>query len=388
MVGLADELGEIYRLRFPDRTVVIVSTYALVDETCDEKRFQITFKMESMMGFSQYDMRELILQAVNVDNWEIAQRVLMPAFGPLSIRGIFDELHDIASHLALEWARYGLDEPIMLLLARAAPVHRGHGDFLTEADEKSRRLPLPAAFYAAALKFQDDIAMLRDTAPHVLESRKADKSDCNNLLDAMLRGVDSKTGWKMTDGSIMDNIITFLIAGHETTSGLLSFCLLSTDHLPKNVPVLHETLRLNATIPLFTVEAVEDTLLAGKCTVKAGVTIINLLAKSHLDPRSMATTRATSNPSECPMDYLTRARKSSRTHGSRLATACEPASAALFLAGGALGHGHVLQNFDFSLDPGCHLEYKQTITITPKDLYMKAKLRHDLTPTTLERRLA
>lgn len=39
----------------------------------------------------------------------------------------------------------------------------------------------------------------------------------------MLEGVDSKTGKKMTDASITDNLITFLIAGHETTSGMLSF---------------------------------------------------------------------------------------------------------------------------------------------------------------------
>ena len=39
----------------------------------------------------------------------------------------------------------------------------------------------------------------------------------------MLNGVDPKTGEKMTEDSVIDNMITFLIAGHETTSGLLSF---------------------------------------------------------------------------------------------------------------------------------------------------------------------
>jgi len=42
-------------------------------------------------------------------------------------------------------------------------------------------------------------------------------------LNAMLNGVDPKTGEKMTEDSVIDNMITFLIAGHETTSGLLSF---------------------------------------------------------------------------------------------------------------------------------------------------------------------
>ena len=32
--------GEIYRMRFLGRTVVFVSTQALINETCDEKRFR------------------------------------------------------------------------------------------------------------------------------------------------------------------------------------------------------------------------------------------------------------------------------------------------------------------------------------------------------------
>ena len=39
----------------------------------------------------------------------------------------------------------------------------------------------------------------------------------------MLNGVDPRTGEGLTDESVIDNMITFLIAGHETTSGLLSF---------------------------------------------------------------------------------------------------------------------------------------------------------------------
>lgn len=40
MTSLADQYGEIYRLHFPGRSLVFVSTQALVNETCDEKRFK------------------------------------------------------------------------------------------------------------------------------------------------------------------------------------------------------------------------------------------------------------------------------------------------------------------------------------------------------------
>jgi cytochrome P450 / NADPH-cytochrome P450 reductase len=48
----------------------------------------------------------------------------------------------------------------------------------------------------------------------------------------------------------------------------------------------------------------------------------------------------------------------------------------------------LLQNFNFVLDPNYVYGVNQTLTIKPKDLYMRAVLREGLTPTTLERRLA
>lgn len=375
-------------------------------------------------------------------NWEIAHRVLMPAFGPLSIRGMFDEMHDIASQLALKWARYGPDESIMvtddftrLTLDTLALCSMGYrfnsyyspvlhpfieamGDFLTEAGEKSRRLPLPAAFYRGRdQKFQADIAVLRDTALHVLEARKAGKSDRNDLLDAMLRGIDSKTGLKMTDESIMDNLITFLIAGHETTSGLLSFVfyqllthpetyrkaqqevdevvgqgVIEVSHLSK-LPyinsVLRETLRLNATIPLFTVEAFEDTLLGGKYPVKAGETILNLLAKSQLDPEIYGDDAHDFKPERMSDDVFNARHKEHPNAWKPFGNGMRACIGRPFAWQEALlVMAMLLQNFDFSMDSNYNLEYKQTLTIKPKDLYMKAKLRHGLTPTTLERRLA
>jgi cytochrome P450/NADPH-cytochrome P450 reductase len=161
---------------------------------------------------------------------------------------MFDEMHDIATQLALKWARYGPETPIMVTddftrltldtLALCSmgfrfnsyyspelhPFIEAMGDFLTMSGERPRRLPLPSIFYRGQDdKYEADIQILRKTAEGVLRSRKAQKSDRRDLLTAMLEGVDSKTGQRMTDESIMDNLITFLIAGHETTSGLLSF---------------------------------------------------------------------------------------------------------------------------------------------------------------------
>ncbi|WYZ44923.1 hypothetical protein EsH8_VIII_000239 [Colletotrichum jinshuiense] len=441
MVSLADQYGEIYRLRFPGRSIVFVSTRALVNETCDEKRFKKSVNQAlSKIRDGVHD--GLFTARMGEENWGIAHRVLMPAFGPLSIRGMYDEMHDIASQLALKWARYGPESQIMvtddftrLTLDTLALCSMGYrfnsyyspvlhpfieamGDFLVEAGNMSRRLPLPSAFYRAKdQKFNDDIQILRTTAREVLESRKEGKSDRRDLLTAMLEGVDSKTGKKMTDESIMDNLITFLIAGHETTSGLLSFAFyqllkhpeayqkaqqevddvvgkgqIKVDHLSK-LPyingVLRETLRVNATIPLFTVEAFEDTVLAGKYPVKAGETIINLLAKSQLDPTVWGEDANEFKPERMMDDNFNRITKEFPNCWKPFGNGMRGCIGRPFAWQEALlVMVMLLQNFNFVLDPNYSFGIKQTLTIKPKDMHMRAILRDGLTPTTLERRLA
>ncbi|OHF03048.1 cytochrome P450 [Colletotrichum orchidophilum] len=441
MISLADQYGEIYRLRFPGRSVVLVSTRELVNETCDEKRFKKSVNQAlSQVRAGVHD--GLFTAKMGEENWGIAHRILMPAFGPLSIRNMYDEMHDIASQLALKWARYGPESQIMvtddftrLTLDTLALCSMGYrfnsyyspvlhpfieamGEFLTEAGNKSRRLPLPAMFYSAKdQKFQQDIDTLRTTAREVLESRKEGKSNRRDLLTAMLEGVDTKTGKKMTDESIMDNLITFLIAGHETTSGLLSFAFyqllkhpeayrkaqqevdevvgkgqIKVDHLSK-LPyingVLRETLRVNATIPVFTVEAFEDTVIGGKYAVGGGETIINLLAKSHLDPAVFGEDANEFKPERMMDENFNRITKEFPNCWKPFGNGMRGCIGRPFAWQEALlVMVMLLQNFNFVLDPNYSFGIKQTLTIKPKDMHMRAILRDNLTPTTLERRLA
>lgn len=370
----------------------------------------------------------------------------MPAFGPLSIRGMFDEMHDISSQLALKWARYGETNPIYVTddftrltldtLALCSmgfrfnsfyspqlhPFLEAMGDFLVESGTRSRRPPLPSVFYRSKdQKFEKDIVTMRDTAKGVLESRKAGDSGHagrRDLLTAMLEGVDPKTGKHMNDESIMDNLITFLIAGHETTSGLLSFAFyqllkhpeayrkaqqevddvvgkgtIKVDHLSK-LPyinaVLRETLRINSSIPFFMVEAREDTTLGdGKYEIKKGQPVINLLAKAHLDPKVYGETAGEFVPErmlDAEFEKLNREFPNCWKPFGNGVRGCIGRPFAWQEA--LLVMTMLLQNFNFVLDPQYVFDLKQTLTIKPKNMHMRAILRDGLTPTSLERRLS
>ena len=86
--------------------------------------------------------------------------------------------------------------------------------FLAESGARSSRPAFMQYFVRAAQqKYDDDIALLKKVAGEVVAERRAHPNDKKDLLNAMLKGVDVKTGEAMTEESIMNNMITFLIAG-------------------------------------------------------------------------------------------------------------------------------------------------------------------------------
>ena len=98
-------------------------------------------------------------------------------------------------------------------------------DVLVEAGRRGNRLAIEnklRVFSAATL--QDNITKMHDLCEEVIADRLANpQPDAQDLLNPMLNGVDKETGEKMTKESVKFNMVTFLVAGHETTSGSLAF---------------------------------------------------------------------------------------------------------------------------------------------------------------------
>ncbi|OTA89350.1 hypothetical protein M434DRAFT_373862 [Hypoxylon sp. CO27-5] len=414
--SLAEKYGEIFQLRLPGARLVFVTTHALVDEVFDEKRFK------KVPNNVLKEIREglhdgLFTAKLEEPNWGIAHRVLMPAFGPMGIRNMFDEMKDIGSQLALKWARQGPQKRInapedftRLTLDTIALCSMGFRfnsfysdkmhpfvdsmvEFLLECGRRSQRLPLPSILYRNRDKaFQHHISVLRETAETVLKERVANPTnERKDLLTAMLKGRDSLTGQKMSDESIIDNLITFLVAGHETTSGTLSYAMQEVDEvigkgpitvqhmqrLPYISAVLRETLRLDSPIPIFSVSVMEDTLLGGKYPSEKGEFINVLLTKSHLDPTVFEDPLAF-KPERMLDENFNKLRKNSWKPFGNGVRACigRPFAwqeAVLVLA-------MLFQNFNLVLANANYvLKHSQTLTIKPSNFFIRAILHQQMT---------
>lgn len=65
-------------------------------------------------------------------------------------------------------------------------------------------------------KYDADIQVMKEVATEVIAYRRANPSPKKDLLNVLLFGKDPQTGERLTDESIMNNMITFLIAGKLT----------------------------------------------------------------------------------------------------------------------------------------------------------------------------
>ena len=151
---------------------------------------------------------------------------------------MWSEMHEILTQLVLKWARHGSDHRIdaaddftRLTLDSIAicamdtrfnsfytesvhPFVKAMQEVLVEAGRRSIRPALAKLFMRSAdRKYADDIEILQSTAQQIVADKRAHPTTKKNLVNAMLNGKDPKTGEKMTDQSVADNMITFLIAG-------------------------------------------------------------------------------------------------------------------------------------------------------------------------------
>src|SRR5262245_43375765 len=106
LMRLAREFGPIFRLEVAGREMVVVGSQALVDELCDERRFdkKVHRPLENIREFAGDGLFTAYTQE---PNWGKAHRILMPVFGPAALRRMFPAMVDIAEQLLLKWERQG-----------------------------------------------------------------------------------------------------------------------------------------------------------------------------------------------------------------------------------------------------------------------------------------
>ncbi|MFF8308536.1 cytochrome P450 [Streptomyces lydicus] len=344
-MDLARIHGPVFKRKLGDRETLFVTSLDLVTEVADETRFAkgVSVVLENVREFAG----DGLFTAYNDEpNWAKAHEVLMPAFALGSMRTYHPAMLKVARRVMANWDRrvadgtpaqvaedmtrmtldtiglagFGFDFESFSRGDSAHPFVEAMVRCLQWSGKKFARDP-HADHSAEDAAFRADADYLASVVDEVIAARAASgETGEDDLLGLMLGaraqgdGTDAN-GPTLDLANIRNQVITFLIAGHETTSGALSFALhhLLKDplalrmvqreadelwgdqadpdpsfedigRLPFTRQVLNEALRLWPTAAAFSRQAREDTLLGGRYPLKAGDLVTVLTPMLHRDP--------------------------------------------------------------------------------------------------------
>jgi unspecific monooxygenase len=335
----ARRLGPVFRQKAFGKEFVFVWGARHAADLADESRFA------KHVGLGIANLRPVagdgLFTAYNHEpNWQLAHEVLAPGFSREAMAGYHSMMLAVARQLTEHWDRAAatgraVDVPgdmTKLTLETIARTGFGHdfGSFersrphpfvtamvgtLTYA-QRLNTVPFPLApllLRRASRRNAADIAHLNRTVDELVRARRASGRGDGDLLDRMLQTARSRTGERLAPENIRRQVITFLVAGHETTSGALSFALHHLSRHPEVATraraevdrvwgdaaepayeqvarlryvrrVLDESLRLWPTAPAFAREARDDTVLAGEHPMRRGAWALVLTPMLHRDP--------------------------------------------------------------------------------------------------------
>ena len=331
------ELGPLYRLRFFGSEIVMVAGLDLVTELADETRFRKNVHAE-LVEIRRVTGDGLFTAFNHEPNWRKAHDILMPAFSLGAMRGYHATMLRVARSLIAKWdaaaGNQAVDVPgdaTRLTFDTIGLCGFGY-DFesfrrddlhpfieamtnsLSIVQDKNESIPGTEVFkWKQADQFRKDGQLMADLVDEVIRQRRASgDTSTDDLLGRMLHTRDATTGEPLDDMNIRHQVITFLIAGHETTSGALSFALYYLTKHPEVLAraqaevdalwgdadqpdpdygdigkltyirqVLNESLRLWPTAPAYAVEPLEDTVIGGRYAVRKGESLMVITPSLH-----------------------------------------------------------------------------------------------------------
>jgi cytochrome P450 / NADPH-cytochrome P450 reductase len=432
LARLAKELGPIFWLDMMGSPIVIVSGHDLVDELSDEKRFDKAVRgplrrVRAVAGDG------LFTADTSEPNWSKAHNILMQPFGSRAMQSYHPSMVDIADQLVKKWERLNGDEEIDVVHDMTALTldtiglcgfdyrfnsfyRRDYHPFVEslvrslETIMMIRGLPMENLWMQKRRRdLAGDVAFMNKMVDEIVAERRknAEATEAKkDMLGAMMTGVDRATGEQLDDVNIRYQINTFLIAGHETTSGLLSCTLYAllkhpdvlrkayeevdrvlgpdidakptyqqVTQLTYITQILKEALRLWPPAPAYGISPLSDQTIGGKYNLKKNTFITVLVLALHRDPSVWGP-----KPDAFDPENFSREAEAKRPvnawkpfgNGQR---ACIGRGFAMHEA--ALAVGMILQRFTLIDVNRYQMVLKETLTIKPDGFKIKVRPRAD-----------
>jgi cytochrome P450/NADPH-cytochrome P450 reductase len=423
LIEVTKDFRPILELKVLNIVLYVINDVDLAKEVYDEKYYDkfIDKPVEHLRAVAGDG---LFTAYTDEENWSKAHRILSPAFGHGAVANYVPLMNENVQKLVDRWTKNGTNVDVCEDMTRLTfevigicgfdysfgcfeneeqhPFVKAMLFAIEECVWRARTAPflLPFRFKKNKL-FKQYVDYMNDLLDSIIKKRRLNPeeySDKIDLLNLMLQSKDSATGTGLSDENIRHQIVTFMVAGHETTSALLSFALYclaenkevlqraytEVDHFFEQDPnrtinhsdfmqfeylrqILMETLRLYPPLSLFTRYAKEDTHIgAEQYPIKANTAILMMVYNLHRDPKHWGPNPEKFDPEHFSKQaFRKRDRDAFKSFGHGLRS-CIGQHFALLES--VITLAKILQNFEFSFAQPYTLSYSDSVTLRPDQL--------------------
>jgi len=251
--NLSSALGPICQLTIGTKKVILISSFELIKEVCDESRYEkhigpfMKFLRDQLFneGLAFFDTKDPL--------WGKFFRIILPGFQQNIIQEecfpriletmekLFNkwnndleseiDLNTEMGHVVLDiiglcgfnyyFNSISTESPLMTTLAEVVAL-LGKKAFMPEFFAKLQ--------FENNRKCKEKISLIFMYIDEILKERKLSKAIHKDLLHYMLNTSDKMTGEKLNDNNIRNQILSLIVASYESTLNalILSFCALLT----------------------------------------------------------------------------------------------------------------------------------------------------------------
>jgi cytochrome P450 len=251
-VGLVTELtarhGDIFRLPLLNTTMVVITNPDYLKQVLQDRMANFSRRTDPYEMVEPFLGRGLATIADH-DRWRRNRRLAQPAFHRKKIAALGDVMTAAVDRLCADWsartrtgesiivnehmsrlaleivveALFGLDPstPEILRFERAVDVANVELGRYVRAPFVPLKIPTPGH-----RRFWRAIGEMDDVVYGFIERFRDDSERRDGLLPMFMHAVDSETGQTLTDRELRDEVITMLLAGHETTAETLTWAMM------------------------------------------------------------------------------------------------------------------------------------------------------------------
>ncbi|HUB13466.1 MAG TPA: cytochrome P450 [Acetobacteraceae bacterium] len=224
MVRNAGQFGDIFKASVFGSNVFVVSN----PEYCERilrwnwrnyaRKGQIVQRIALLLGNG--------LIASNGEFWVRQRRMIQPAFSTHSIAGLIDMITRANADLLDTWTRaaqqqetINVTHDLSTMVLKVTLTAIFGDDYQVVAPHFRLLTDVSARNFQLAQALQPASQIVRQ----VVERRRRLDTSAGGFLYTMMQGRDRDSGEQMSDAQLVREVMTLVVAGHETTAGLLNW---------------------------------------------------------------------------------------------------------------------------------------------------------------------